>query len=148
MIDLRAGIGWQTTLADLSLILFMVATATLSQQDPAATRPKPAAAASPQSEALARWQAGAGAPPLADWLALQAPDGRQQLTVVVPYRAGGVEAALNTASELARQAGPLGARVRIVVEPGAEEPIARLAHDRPSLARPLQQDQGLSVTRE
>lgn len=137
MIGARAGSGWQTTLADLSLILFMVTAATLSQQAPAPKRAIQAIKASPQSEPLAVWRAEAGAPPLAEWLELQAPDARQQLTLVVPYRPGGADAALQAAARLLVQAGPPAAGLRIVVEPGEGVPAARLAYDKPALARPL-----------
>ena len=148
MIAARPGTGWQTTLADLSLILFMVTAATLSRQVNPPSRAGQPAQASPQGEPLAVWRAGAGAPPLADWLALQAPDARQQLTLVVRYQPGGGPAAVETAALLARQAGKRAAEVRIVIEPGEGLPVARLAHDQPALARPLQRSAGPSATHE
>ena len=148
MIAARAGTGWQTTLADLSLILFMVTAATVSQQGPVGQTQARAARPSPRAEPLAVWEAGAGAPPLADWLALQAPDSRQQLTLVVPYRPGEASAAVAMAASLLRQGGPRSAGARVVIEPGEGPPVARLAHDRPALARPLQQGPEPSANRE
>ena len=50
----RAGSGWQTLLADLAIILFMVTAAALSQSKDAAAiaAPQP----SPRSEPLAIWR--------------------------------------------------------------------------------------------
>lgn len=159
MIAARTGSGWQTTLADLSLILFMVTASAVSQQEEAApvrTRQSPQPSA--QAKPFAVWQAEAGAPPLADWLALQAPDAHQQLTLVVPYPPGGAEAALATTAGLLAQAGKPAESLRIVIEPGQGLPVARLAHDRPvpapallapsSLARPLQPRPGPFATDE
>ena len=144
----RAGTGWQYVLTDLSLILFMVTAAALSQAKDdggKAPAPPPAAAAqlaearplSPQSEPLALYRAEPGAPPLAQWLHDQSIDARQQLTIVSQYRAGTQEQALQQAETLARQAGEAGLRARIVIEPGQGRTSAMLAYDVPeaSLAR-------------
>ena len=71
----RAGSGWQTVLADISLILFMVTAAALSQaeEDGKAARRQAAGNVtplSPHGEPLAVYRAGDGAPPLAQWRAL------------------------------------------------------------------------------
>ena len=148
----RAGTGWQYVLTDLSLILFMVTAAALSQAKddggkvpapPAATLPAAAAQLgearplSPQSEPLALYRAEPGAPPLAQWLHDQSIDARQQLTIVSQYRAGTQEQALQQAETLAHQAGEAGLRARIVIEPGQGGTSAMLAYDVPeaSLAR-------------
>lgn len=144
----RAGTGWQYVLTDLSLILFMVTAAALSQAKDdggKAPAPPPAAAAqlaearplSPQSEPLALYRAEPGAPPLAQWLHDQSIDARQQLTIVSQYRAGTQEQALQQAETLAHQAGEAGLRARIVIEPGQGGTSAMLAYDVPeaSLAR-------------
>lgn len=138
----RAGSGWQTVLADLSLILFMVTAAALSQAN--TERPEPKAASelspiSPQGAPLALYRAEAGAPPLAEWLASQAADSRQQLTIVAQYRLGDQSAALAQAEALAREAGEAGTGARIVIEPGEGGTTAALAFDVPSstLARSL-----------
>jgi len=130
----RAGSGWQTVLADLSLILFMATAAALSQAGG-----DDAVAVSSQAEPLALYRAGTGAPPLGAWLAAQSGDTRQALTIVVQYPPGGREAALAQARALATDADPSGLAVRIVVEPGAGGTSASLAYDDPraTLARPL-----------
>jgi hypothetical protein len=132
----RAGTGWQYLLADLSLILFIVTAAALSQ-----TSDGPAAALSPQGEPLAFYRADAGAPPLGQWLRDQSPDPRQQLTIVAQYAPGRQVEALDRAGALAREAGAAGTRARIVVEPGVGGTTASLAFDAPraaSLAQDLQ----------
>lgn len=143
----RAAIGWQTTLADLSLILFLITAAAVSHRVPRPARPgspPPVAAAAaaglraPSSTAaldpgvpeLAIWVAGPGAPPLGQWLAGQARDPRQQLTVLVRYPpAQGPAAAIASATDLLREAGAAGRRGRLVVEPGEGAPRAILAFD-------------------
>ncbi len=122
----RAGSGWQTLMADLSIILFMVTAAALSQaKDGQAAAPK----ASARGEPLAVWRAAPGAPPLGQWLATQEPDPRQQLSIVAHYPAGGQQAALAGAGELLRQAGTAGKSARLVVEPGEGGIVATLAYD-------------------
>jgi len=130
----RTGSGWQYALADLSLILFMVTGAALSQ-----ARAKDTARPSPQGDPVALWSAGPGAPPIEDWLETQAPDPRQQLTIVARYAAGGQEGALAQASAMAASAGEAGRGARIIIEPGEGGVAAALAYDAPAgLARGLQ----------
>lgn len=136
MIVARAGSGWQTVMADLCLILFMVTAAALAAQRGLSEHRKSEPA--PRAEPLAIYRAGPGAPPLAAWLAAQAPDPRQQLTVVARYRPGGEDEALALAARLLAEAGPQAARARVVVEPGEDGTLAMLAYDDPILARPLQ----------
>lgn len=148
----RAGSGWQTVLADLSLILFMVTAAALSQAQerslPAqAARPaegQSGSAASPQGEPLALYRVAPGSPPIAEWLGAQSRDPRQQLTIVAQYRSGQQAQALQQAANLAREAGEAGMSARILVEPGEMGASAGLAFDapRPSLARSLQGRRG------
>ncbi|HEU4651046.1 MAG TPA: hypothetical protein VFS49_06500 [Croceibacterium sp.] len=132
-------------MADLALILFMVTAAGIhAQHQQQEQRPRPAAAVSPlsaQGEPLAVYRAQAGAPPLARWLAEQAPDRRQFLTIVARYRAGNVATAAREAVALAREAGAAGVAARIVLEPGeTDDLLATLAFDRPDgrVAQPLQ----------
>ena len=136
----RAGSGWQTVLADLSLILFMVTAAALSETGDALV----AAPVSLQGAQLALYRAGDGAPPLEQWLAAQGADGRQQLTIVAQYAPGREEQALRQAEALLREAGSAAAGVRVVVEPGAGGVSASLAFDAPGrlLAQGLQNPGG------
>ncbi|MCJ2184940.1 hypothetical protein MTR62_19945, partial [Novosphingobium sp. 1949] len=161
----RAAASWQTSLADLSLILFMVTAAAVSTapsvsgpaaSGPAASGPAAQAASdrqaagqtanrrqalaapSPIAEPLAVYIAVPGAPPLRTWLADEAPDPRQLLTITARYdtaRASTREAALSAAIALAREAGQAGHFARIVVEPGEGPPRAVLAFDAPGAER-------------
>lgn len=140
MIVARAGSGWQTVMADLCLILFMVTSAALAAQRGLSEHREPQAAPqpAPRAEPLALYRAGPGAPRLDEWLANQAPDPRQHLTVVAHYRPGGEGEALALAARLLAEAGPRAASARIVVEPGEDGTVAMLAYDDPVLARALQ----------
>jgi hypothetical protein len=139
----RTGSGWQYVLADLSLILFMITAATLAQtqeaNDARQAVTREAVTPSPLGQPLAVYRAEAGAPPLAQWLGGQSADARQQLTIVAQFRAGEQGAALEQAQALAREAGELGRKARIVIEPGEGGTSAALAFDDPnaSLARSL-----------
>ena len=139
MIVARAGSGWQTVLADLCLILFMITASALSQAEDAPAVPH--VTASPKSEPLALYRVEEGAPPLREWLEFQAPDPRQQLTIVAQYRPGRQQQAMAMAmaTSLAAQAGEGGVSARILVEPGAGGTVATLAYDAPDpvLARGL-----------
>ena len=149
----RGAISWQTMLADLALILFMVTAAAMGQpaKTPAAKTPapKPAPLALPYSargEALAVWRAGAGAPSLGAWLGAQAADQRQQLTISAAYQPGQFARAAARAAALAAQAGAMGRKARLVIEPadsaarapapgpGGVDITASLAFDRPDPA--------------
>ncbi|WP_395328912.1 hypothetical protein WBP06_14030 [Novosphingobium sp. BL-8H] len=140
----RTAVSWQTSLADLSLILFMITAAAVTHRPPARHRPdrppaavaRPPAGPSDRGEALAVYIAGPGAPPLARWLSQQPRDPRQQLTITVAYAPGAEARALETAAAMLRQA-QAGASdfggARIVVEPGAGPPQAALAFDAPAI---------------
>ena len=106
----RAASGWQTVLADLSLILFMVTASAVSQaqDDPAAPSGGFAIA-----DPVAVWRPSPAGPTLAQWLSAQQPDPRLRLTLFVHAPAGGEGEALG----LARAAAP-NARVMIDREPG------------------------------
>ena len=143
------GLSWQTMLADLALILFMVTAAAMGQNPkPAPTptspppSPPPSAPQGSPGEPVAVWRAGAGAPSLSLWLAGQQADPRLTLTIAVAYAPGGQAMALAQASSLAREAGAPGRQARIVVAladagvagEAAGGAIATLAYDRASSA--------------
>jgi hypothetical protein len=130
----RAGSGWQTVLADLSLILFMLTAAAVSG---APAKPQPKAPPAPlRGDPVAVWRPGAGAPSLSAWLVAQAPDPRLRLTIVVPYGAGQRDAALAEAQRLAAAA---DWPARVIVEPGPDaQAFAALTYDLDGLARGLQ----------
>lgn len=143
----RAGSGWQTVLADLSLILFMV-TAAAVQDAPAvppahsATNSGAPTAPPALADPVAVWR-GLDAAELARWLKTQPADPRQRLTIVAPTDAAAL------ALEMARGA---GRPARLVIEPdGQGTPYATLTYDQSAgLARALQpasQSQSTGVDR-
>ncbi len=137
-------IGWQTLLADLSLILFMVTAAAMAANSghrPAARNLAKRPSDPTLGEPLALWRAG-GSQTLGRWLAAEQPDARQQLTITAHYRTGAAARALAATQVLVSEAGTMGKDARIVVAPAAdghgEETVASLAYDRaPSVARDL-----------
>jgi len=133
----RTAIGWQTMLADLCLILFMVTAAAMAEKPEATAKPPaPLARLSDpaRAEPLAVWRAKAGGVGLGQWLAAQAPDSRAQLTIVARYPTGGLGAAIDKAHAAAAALGARGDRARLILEPAAAGDIevsASLAYDRP-----------------
>ena len=116
----RVGSGWQTVLADLSLILFMVTASAVSQarDDPPAPSGRIALA-----EPVAVWRPSPGGQGLAAWLADQPADPRLRLTLHVHARAGEEAAALRLAGDAAPDA-------RIVIDREPGPPLeAILAYD-------------------
>ena len=126
-------IGWQTLLADLSLILFIVTAAQISASPTRGTAaPAAAPSATPDpAEPLALWRAG-GSQSLRHWLAAEQIDARQHLTITAHYRAGGAVRTLAGAQALVNEAGTMGLTASVIVAPAArEETLATLAYDRP-----------------
>lgn len=116
------GGGWQTMLADLSLILFLVAASALDR--PAGVAP-PITVTVPQlGTPTAIWRDGPDAPTLGDWLAREGGDPRLQLTLLAGPADGA--RALALAAELPD--------ARVVIQPAgggsAAGIVAVLAYDR------------------
>jgi len=142
VLNTRPLIGWQTLLADLSLILFMVTAAAIdgTPEPPKPARLRPVVAArplapapeDPRGAAIAVWRGGGTAPALRQWLREQAPDARQQLTIAIHYGGGsaGLSEALARAARLGAEARAAGVPARVLVEPGADDTVATLAYDR------------------
>lgn len=123
----RMGSGWQTVLADLSLILFIVTASAVSEAPAAAVHSAPVLPA--LGEPAAVWRKAPGAPPLASWLAAS-PDPRLRLTIV---------AAPAEAAAALRLADAAGRPARVLVEPDAKGIAATLTYDQPApLARGVQ----------
>ena len=119
----RAGSGWQTVLADLSLILFMVTAGAAAQAGPDAA-PAPPLVDPALGEPVAVWREAGD--PLGTWLANQSNDPRQRLTIVVPYATDPASAAPK-ALALAQSA---GRPARLLFEPGgAGDAYATLTYD-------------------
>ena len=133
----RNAIGWQTMLADLSLILFMVTAAAMAdppkpaRSAPPVVAPKPAPLADPvQAQPVAVWREAPGGVALGPWLAGQQIDSRQHLTITLHYPAHGQAQALVDAGRLLREAADSGQSARVVMEQGTPETVAALAYDR------------------
>lgn len=138
----RAGVGWQYALADLSLILFMVCAAALAREQKAhvgwrppagsarsAPPPRPPVQSVPvQAVALAEpvaiWRAGPGMPTLEQWLASQAIDRRQRLTIVAQYANGRARMAFARAQDALQDQPRLPPSTRIVVEPASADGLS------------------------
>ncbi|MCW1382988.1 hypothetical protein OLX02_09150 [Novosphingobium sp. KCTC 2891] len=136
----RASASWQTILADLSLILFMVTASALSDAPvPPAAHARPAPPqpvhASPRAEPVGVWTDGPGAPPLAEWLAQQGSDPRLRATVLV-HHTGDPVTGLDRARDLIAAIGPRGAATRVVVEQGNSSGVTvTLGYDAQAVAR-------------
>lgn len=116
----RPGISWQTLLADLSLILFMITASAVSQarEKQAAPTGRPAMA-----EPVAVWRPTPGGATLAQWLVEQPGDARLRLTMRIHAFAGAEAEALRLIATAAPQA-------RVVIDRDAGPPLeAILAYD-------------------
>jgi hypothetical protein len=126
----RAGSGWQTVLADLSLILFMVMAAAVNEAPASApAAPPPPVVLPALGDPVALWRQAPDAPSLKDWLASSGPDPRLRLTIL---------AAPDAANEALALAVGAGRPARVLIEPGATGISAALTYDQ-ALAQPLQQ---------
>lgn len=112
----RAGSGWQTVLADLSMILFMVTAAAEGEApDPLQPVPVPAPALPALEEPVAIWSSATDAPALSRWLAEQGSDSRLRLTIVATPATRA--AAFDLANSADRPA-------RVIIEPAGAGPVA------------------------
>ncbi len=134
----RTGSGWQTVLADLSLILFMITAAAVSDAPAAQTTAQLPMILPALGEPVAVWRAGRGGPDIAQWLAAHAADPRLRLTIIAPVTAA------YPALQLARVA---KRPARIVLEPlSAGALTATLTYDRGELAQRLQNPAAKELT--
>ncbi|NVE93298.1 hypothetical protein [Altererythrobacter lutimaris] len=131
----RAASSWQVTLADLSLILFLVTLTGLSSMkaaevtqdgspDASATQPEGESSESlylAQSQSLFRAEEGAevGAEVLAAWLSEQSLDPRATLTIIVQYPAGDQNWAVATAGDWLAATQSSTVNTRVLMQSGA-----------------------------
>lgn len=145
--SIRGGVGWQTLLADLSLILFMVTAAAMAEPSvpagkapaahpappPPPPKPGPDLVDPTRAQPLAVWREAPGGPDIAAWLASQQPDSRQRLTITLRYPPDGQSHAIVNIARLTQESGAMGQHARIIMEPepaGApSEVLASLAYD-------------------
>ncbi|WP_379922708.1 hypothetical protein [Erythrobacter sp. R86502] len=136
----RAGHGWQLILADLALILFLLALTALpaaetaSKQRLADTQARVEDAQgrirTEVAPAQALFRPVPSGPPLREWLAAQGPDPRATLTIFTVHRRGEEAAAWTQAQALAAEARASGARVRTIISVGDQPDLyASLAYD-------------------
>lgn len=108
--------SWQTVIADLSLILFLVSAYTLDHEaeKPEFERTSRIAEGVP----LAVWRDDPGQIPIGEWLHEQAPDDLAGATITVSYTDGDVEGAWRRARNLSAVLGPRGADLRVLLIAG------------------------------
>lgn len=137
----RSANTWQLILADLALILFLVAAAALTARSTSEEEDQPNTEASqgktPETDlapSQALYRAGSGLPTLAEWLERQPRDPRAALTIVAQHAPGDEEIAWAEARRMAATASALGVRSRVVIRAGAANDIhASLAYDQPGI---------------
>lgn len=118
----RAGSGWQTTLADLSLILFVVAVAAVNDT-PVTANVADRAVVPAVAEPVALWR---GQGDIARWLAEQPADPRLRLTIVAGF---------DQAAAAQQIAAAAGRPARVVLESDRSgAPFAALTFDLPAPA--------------
>ena len=119
----REGISWQLILADLALILFLVAVSAI--EDDTGTMPSDV-----DVPAQAIFRPRPDGPDIALWLKQQTPDPRMTLTIVATHDRGGDGEAWQGANALASSARRSGIAVRIVTREGSGADLyARLGYD-------------------
>ncbi|AKH44186.1 hypothetical protein FHS61_001506 [Altererythrobacter atlanticus] len=136
MISRGAGASWQTVIADLALILFMISVSAIGDgdgEDEGQAAPQETVLANPlpaEGEPIGIYRAGPDALPIADWLEQMQADPRQRLTIMARYPNGASVEAAGAALALAEEAGERAGRTRILLEPGEQaELLAVLAYD-------------------
>lgn len=136
----HGGQGWQLILADLALILFLLALSALPAAEAdsgrrlAITVPREHDAIGMFQPEIAPAQALfrpiASGPSLGAWLAAQGSDPRATLTIFAFHTKGGEQAAWQRAEALAAEARASGVAVRTIITAGMrEEAYASLAYD-------------------
>jgi len=120
--------GWQTLLADLSLVLFMITAGALGRARMDRSVQKPALAP-PSPAPLAIYRDTPGAPPLDRWLAAQPGDARQRLTIVARYPPGSEERVPDRVAASLSASTRAGAHPRILIEPGGVGTSAGIGFD-------------------
>lgn len=127
----RGGQYWQTLLADLALILFIVSASSLDKEYMAERDgveqdgtehigdvQAGVVAATQNALSLSIWRNVANSPPLGEWLEYQLEDPRMSLVITAEYAGEDRSAAWSAASNLASQADVAGVKSRIEMRPG------------------------------
>lgn len=122
---------WQLILADLALILFLVAlTALVLEKDEASAEPSPMQLSAQIAPSQSLFRPTASGPSLTRWLGEQTRDPRATLTVVALVSGPLDSETWSRAQALATEASKSDMRVRTVIVEGEESEIyATLAYD-------------------
>lgn len=123
--------GWLVSLADLSLILFIVTSGAIAS-DPPPAAPSPTAGSELPTTGVASgiYLDGPGAPALADFLARHAPAKGEQLTIAGVFGPEERPAVAQRVEELATEAAARGIEARVILQPGPRRAISvAFAHD-------------------
>lgn len=127
---MKASHSWLMTLADLTIILFIITAADLSRADASVKATAQSVATVATAEPVALYRPGAHAGTLGAWLASQPADPRQQLTILVRHLKGDQAAQLGKGMALLEEAQAIGRDARLIVEEGEHSEIAAfLAYD-------------------
>lgn len=119
----RFGPSWQTTTADLALILFLVVAAAQASEGKAPKHMPERDVRVVETPATAVYRPGS-AISLEDWLAAQGRDERLTATVLVHRSGDPQSAALATGNDLLTRVEGAGWRARMLVEPGRSDDVS------------------------
>ena len=129
---LRGPAGWQTAMADLTLILFLVVAAAYREDAPERADPADSEAQAADislGQPMAVFRPGGDAD-LARWLAAQHMGPGEVATVIVRHRPGAATPAVEEAASLVARIERAGEAARLMVEPSAfPETLVVIAHD-------------------
>ena len=135
---LRAGTGWQTTMADLALILFLVTAQAVREEQiapepeqadqtptepvvSAAPKPREQTRQLPEAEAALALHKPARGESVGAWLSSAVTDERQIATITVGYTAGGRLAAVAEGSRLLEEAELADVAARLTLAPDTRD---------------------------
>lgn len=127
--------NWQTVIADLSLILFLVAAFALGKtgETPPAADQSSSGDKAREGVPISVWRDGPDAIAPYAWLTEQLPDNAARPNMMVRYRDGEFENAWHRASKIRAQLGPSGENMRILLQPAQYDSVEiYLQHDRAS----------------
>lgn len=128
----RFGPSWQTTTADLALILFLVVSAAAVDDDAAAVRPPHREVSPVETPSTAVYRPGSSMS-LEDWLAGQNEDERLSITVLVQRAGGSRSNSLARGEALLTRIERTGRSAKMVVQPGPQDDISVvMAYDAPA----------------
>lgn len=130
MITTNSSVGWLTTLADLSIILFMITAADLSNAQVDRERNLKAVTSVMTAEPVAIYRPEPGVMPFGDWLANQPADNRQRVTILVRHTGADEQRLIAAGMKLTAPAQEAGRSPRLIVEKADRaDVVAMLTYD-------------------